>query len=216
VHRGSTRRTARPAKIRGAQAIPLPAPGGPQIERADAARNRRRVLEAAARLFADQGPEAVSMDAVAAAAGVGKGTLYRRFGDREGLLLALLDDAERGLQEALLRGKPPLGPGAPPRERLLAFLSALVELLEQRGEIIRASETSAPGARVRGGAYAAWHQHLTLLIAELDPDADTAALAHVLLAPLAADSWTGLRSGLAIERDRLAQVLELVWLAAIR
>src|SRR6185312_10778811 len=51
------------------------------IERADAARNRRKVLAAAEGLFATRGVAAVSMDDVAAAAGVGKGTLYRRFGD---------------------------------------------------------------------------------------------------------------------------------------
>src|SRR5437868_5301772 len=56
-------------------------------ERADAARNRARVLEAAARLFDEQGVENVSMDAIAEAACVGKGTLYRRFGDRARLAL---------------------------------------------------------------------------------------------------------------------------------
>ena len=56
-------------------------------ERADAARNRGKVLAAAERLFAERGPSRVSMDAVAAEAGVGKGTLFRRFGDRAGLAL---------------------------------------------------------------------------------------------------------------------------------
>ena len=54
------------------------------------------------------------MDQVAAAAGVGKGTLFRRFGDKSGLAAALLDARERVLQEAVLFGPPPLGPGAPP------------------------------------------------------------------------------------------------------
>jgi AcrR family transcriptional regulator len=197
------------------EAVSLPLLGQPHRERADAARNRRRVLDAAARLFASRGPEAVAMDEVAAAAGVGKGTVYRRFGDRQGLLLALLDESERELQDALLSGEPPLGPGAPPDERLRSFLGALIELLEQRGEIIRASESTTPGARVRGGAYTAWHQHLALLVTELRPEADSEALAHVLLAPLAADSWTGLRSSAGLDRDRLARVVESVWLTAM-
>lgn len=196
--------------------VALPVLGQPHTQRADAVRNRGRVLEAAARLFAANGPEAVAMDDVAEAAGVGKGTVYRRFGDRQGLLLALLDDAERELQDSLLSGEPPLGPGAPPKERLHAFLGALVELLEQRGEIIRASEMSAPGARVRGGAYSAWHQHVALLLAELRADADAAALAHVLLAPLAAESWTGLRRSAGLERERLVGALEHVWLTSAR
>jgi AcrR family transcriptional regulator len=80
----------------------------PAKERVDAARNRAAVLEAAARLFDELGVEAVSMDQVAAAAGVGKGTLFRRFGDKSGLAAALLDTRERVLQEGILRGAPPL------------------------------------------------------------------------------------------------------------
>jgi AcrR family transcriptional regulator len=196
--------------------VALPVVGQPPGERADAARNRARVLEAAARLFAERGPDAVAMDDVADAAGVGKGTVYRRFGDRHGLLLALLDESERELQEAVLSGPPPLGPGAGAEERLRAFLAALVEMLETRGEVIRASETSGPGARVRGGAYRAWHQHVTLLLAELRPDADLQAVAHLLLAPLAADSWMGLRSEAGLGRKRLLRTLEDTWLAAGR
>jgi AcrR family transcriptional regulator len=188
--------------------------GQPSGERADAARNRLRVLQAANRLMAARGPDAVTMDDLAVTAGVGKGTLYRRFGDRHGLLLAMLDDAERELQHALLRGEPPLGPGAPPQERMLAFLAALVELLEQRGEIIRASEQSAPGGRISGGAYGAWHQHLTGLLTELRPGEDPEALGHILLAPLAAETWTGLRQAGAIQRDQLSRALEQTWSAA--
>lgn len=186
--------------------------GQPRKERADAARNRRRALDAAAALMAERGPEAVAMDDVADLAGVGKGTLYRRFGDRQGLLLALLDDAERDLQERLLRGPPPLGPGAAPEARVRAFLHALIELLEQRGEIIRASETSSPGARLRGGAYSAWHRHLAVLVAEWRPALDATARAHLLLAPLAADTWTSLRAA-GLTRDRLTGSLEQLWLS---
>src|SRR6476660_4712317 len=114
-----------------------------RTERADAARNRARILEAAGRLFAERGVEAVTMDEIAAAAGVGKGTLFRRFGDRAGLALALLEDAERDLQGLILRGPPPLGPGAPPGERLDAFLAALLDLLEEHTELIVCSETAS-------------------------------------------------------------------------
>lgn len=205
----ATRGTSRDATA--APALELPVVGQPRKERADATRNRRRVLEAAATLMAERGPEAVAMDAVAEAAGVGKGTLYRGFGGRQGLLLALLDDSERDLQDRLLAGPAPLGPGAPPEPRLRAFLRALIELLEQRGEIIRASETSAPGARLHGGAYRAWHHHLALLLAEVRPDLDAAAQAHLLLAPLAAETWTSLRAA-GLSRDLLTGSLEQLWL----
>jgi AcrR family transcriptional regulator len=56
------------------------------------------------------------MSDVAREAGVAKSTVFHRFGDRQALAQALVGDAERALQEDLLRGPPPLGPGAPPRE----------------------------------------------------------------------------------------------------
>src|SRR3954453_12351172 len=90
-------------------------------ERGDAARNRALLLEAARRLIAEHGADAVSMDDIAAAAGVGKGTLFRRFGSRAGLMMVLLDEDEQASQRAFLFGPGPLGPDAPPLERLLAF-----------------------------------------------------------------------------------------------
>ncbi len=194
----------------------LPLLDAPRPERADAARNRRRVLDAAAALFGEHGVDGISMDAVARAAGVGKGTLFRRFGDRQGLLVALLDEAERRLQDDLLHGPPPLGPGAPAEARLLAFLEAYVALLEARGDIVRASERSSPGARLRTAAYTGWHLHVTVLLRELRPDADAAALAHVLLAPLAADTWLALRREGGLSRAALTALVAEQWADAAR
>ena len=100
-----------------------------QRERADAARNRERILCTARRLMEADGPEAVSMDRVAAEAGVGKGTLYRRFGDRNGLVRALIEEHERRFPDELIRGAPPLGPGAPADDRLHAFGDTLLALV---------------------------------------------------------------------------------------
>ncbi|MFF0478251.1 TetR/AcrR family transcriptional regulator [Streptomyces sp. NPDC004284] len=171
----------------------------PPKERADAARNRVAVLEAAARLFAEQGVEAVSMDQVAAAAGVGKGTLFRRFGDKSGLAAALLDARERVLQEAILHGPPPLGPGAPDGERLSAFLDAYFDYLLEHVALVRMSETATPGARYRIGAYRFWHRHVAILLAAA-PDPDHAA--HALLAALAADHVAALLPELGEQRMR--------------
>ena len=87
----------------------LPIAGQPR-ERCDAVRNRRRILAAARELVAQHGAEGLSMNALAAAAGVGKGTIFRRFGDRDGLLYALLDEDTIELQNGFLSGPPPLGP----------------------------------------------------------------------------------------------------------
>jgi AcrR family transcriptional regulator len=183
----------------------------PPRERADAARNRRRVLEAAARLFAEHGVDGVTVDAVAHAAGVGKGTVFRRFGDKSGLAAALLDQRERELQRAVLSGEPPLGPGAPARERAVAFLDAYVSYLAGHLELIRLSETAAPGARYRIGAYRFWHRHLAILCAGA-PDPDH--LAHALLAVVDADlncalrdegyDWARIRAGV---RDLVTRTL---------
>lgn len=172
----------------------------PPRERADAARNRRRILAAAARLFRERGVDAVSMDAVAAEAGVGKGTLFRRFGDKAGLASALLDDRERALQEHILFGPPPLGPGADAPTRLRAFVDAYADYLLDHLDLVRMSETASPGARYRIGAYRFWHRHVAILLAGARPDADADYLAHALLAPLAADLVAAIRTDVTAER----------------
>ncbi|WP_232734096.1 TetR/AcrR family transcriptional regulator [Kitasatospora sp. CB02891] len=124
----------------------------PPKGRADAARNRAAVLAAAARLFAEHGVDAVSTDQVATAAGVGKGTLFRRSGDRPGPTVLLLDARERELQDGILHGPPPFGPGASAQERAVAFVAAYVDHLLPHLALARMSETAAPGARYPGSA----------------------------------------------------------------
>lgn len=199
-----------PPRTDPADASELPVVGAPRRERADAARNRQKVLAAARRLFAERGVANVTMEEVARAAGVGKGTVFHRFGDRAGLALALLDDRERELQEAVLRGDPPLGPGAPPRERLTAFLDSLLDFTVEHGELLIAADGGRPGGRYLTGAYASWHRHVVLLLSELRPRADAAMLAHALLAPLAADLVRHLTHEEGVEVDRIASALREV------
>jgi AcrR family transcriptional regulator len=169
--------------------LELPVADGEQRERADAQRNREKVLSAAERLFACHGVENVSMDAIAAEAGVGKGTLFRRFGDRAGLALALLHEHTVVLQESMIRGAPPLGPGAPPQERLKAMGRAQLALLMEHGDLMAAAEAGKPGTRFSTGPYAFLRMHAAMLIREADPDVDSELLADVLLACLATDSF---------------------------
>jgi AcrR family transcriptional regulator len=167
----------------------LPVADAPRPERADAAENRRRVLAAACRLFADHGAINVSMDQVAAAAGVGKGTLFRRFGDRAGLARAVLSDHEAQLQDALIRGAPPVGPGAPPRERLLAFGRAYLGFLEANSDTLLAAEYGAtPAIRQASAPYAFYRTHVTLLLREAGCGS-AEYLADVLLAPLSSATF---------------------------
>ncbi|MEU4394833.1 helix-turn-helix domain-containing protein [Kribbella sp. NPDC023855] len=172
----------------------LPLLGEPRPERADARRNRLKVLEAAERLFAEQGVKNVSLDAIAAEAGVGKGTVFRRFGDRAGLAVALLDEREVELQAKILSGPPPLGPGAPAIDRVNAFLTAYCELLDRHVELFVDSENASDGARYRIGSYRLWHRHIAMLVEEARPDLDADYTAHFILAPLAADLHQALRT----------------------
>ncbi|MFH0519369.1 TetR/AcrR family transcriptional regulator [Streptomyces sp. M41] len=151
--------------------------------RADAARNRARLLEAAALLIAEHGAAGVTMEAVAAAAGVGKGTVFRRFGDRTGLLSALLDHSAKKLQADFLGGPPPLGPGAPPVERLRAFgLAVLYRSVEQLD--LQLAAQPEPARRFAHPSYGALHTHVTMLLRQIRPDADCDLLARTLLASL--------------------------------
>lgn len=163
-------------------------------ERADAARNRKKILVAAERLFTEFGTDNVSMDAVAEAAGVGKGTLYRRFGDRSGLARAILDEHEREFQEAIIRGEPPLGPGASPGDRLIAFGRGMLEMTERYGDLLLAAESGAPGARFQGPVYATHRMHVLSLLKEMAPGVDHEYFTDVLLAALSAEMinfWRG-------------------------
>jgi AcrR family transcriptional regulator len=162
----------------------LPMVNAAPTERADAARNRQLILDAAKRLFAEQGVSRTSMDQVAAAAGVGKGTLFRRFGSRSALSLAVLDETERRFQDDLLRGPPPVGPGAPPRERLVAFGQAMLDNLEENGEILLDAELSDSGAYIRSAPLAFRWMHVRGLIEEMRPDGSSEYLADIFVAPL--------------------------------
>ncbi|MYS11231.1 TetR family transcriptional regulator [Streptomyces sp. SID6041] len=183
----------------------LPAMNNPAPERADAARNRRKILDAAARIVAEDGPQAVTMNQVAHASGIGVGTVYRRFGDVSQLLWALLDDRERQFQEAYMSGPPPLGPGAPAEARLDAFLDALVDRVGEQREILLAAHSAAPRARYHSGAYRVMHTHVALLIGRLRPGSDSTLLAHLLLASFSPDVMHHLAVEQELSADRLKE-----------
>jgi AcrR family transcriptional regulator len=69
-----------------------------QSLRADAQRNRRRLLDAARAAFGQHGVTA-SLDEIARAAGVGAGTLYRHFPNRDRLVRAVIDDGLTGIHD---------------------------------------------------------------------------------------------------------------------
>jgi len=158
-----------------ATGLPLLAPR----QREDATRNRGRALEAARRLVGERGATALTMDDVATLAGVGKGTLFRRFGNRAGLMRALLDADEHDMQHELMFGPPPLGPTAPPLQRLLAFGRYRLDFVRRHADVLCEAERDSPGHS--GPAGAVLHTHVRILLAGAGATGDLNTQADALL-----------------------------------
>jgi AcrR family transcriptional regulator len=154
-------------------------------ERTDAARNRLLLLDAARRLIAERGAEAISMDDIAAEAGVGKGTLFRRFGSRAGLMLVLLDEDEKAEQRAMLFGPPPLGPGAPPLQRLIAYGRERLAFVRSHHALL-SDVGRDPQTRFNGPATL-HRTHVRMLLEAAGTTGDVATQADALIALLDAD-----------------------------
>jgi AcrR family transcriptional regulator len=159
-------------------------PGSPPAERADAARNRRLLLVTAREIVAGQGAGQLTMDGLAERAGLGKGTVFRRFGTRAGIFQALLDDDERDFQQEVLAGSPPLGPGAPALDRLIAYGRARIDFLIGHREIARAALDGRE--RVPAGSSSPMSaEHIRFLLREMSLGAaDLDVLATQLTAAL--------------------------------
>jgi AcrR family transcriptional regulator len=164
-------------------------PPSPPLERGDAARNRALLLDAARRLIAERGADAVSMDDIAAAAGVGKGTVFRRFGSRAGLMMVLLDEDERASQQAFLFGPPPLGPDAPPLERLLAFGRDRLRFAHAHHELLSAAnrDHQARYGSPVNAPYIVLRMHVRMLLASAGTTGNLDVQTDALLALLDAD-----------------------------
>jgi polyketide synthase 12 len=143
--------------------------GAPPAERADAARNRLHLLTTAREMLAEQGQDRLTMDGLAQRAGLGKGTVFRRFGTRAGIFQALLDDDELTFQQGVLSGPPPLGPGAPPLERLIAYGRARAGFMVGHREIARAALDGSQPVPV-GHRTPMSQVHIRVLLGQLSLD----------------------------------------------
>ena len=197
--------------------LPLLPLGKPRGERADAVRNREHLLATVREILAEHGVEKITMDGLAERAGLGKGTVFRRFGTRAGIFRALLDDAERDFQEQVLSGPPPLGPGAPPLDRLIAYGQARVAFLIEHADIARA--TLDGGEPVPAGSRSPLSQlHMRMLLGQLDlGPADLDMLAIQLTAALDGPLLLYLSStDLAVAPDRVGNRITNGWQDLIR
>ncbi|MER5883394.1 TetR family transcriptional regulator [Streptomyces sp. NPDC001941] len=156
--------------------------------RKDAARNRAAVLAAADTLFAScASPDEVTMADVAAAAGVGKGTLFRAFGDRTGLIRALYAARLEPLRAAVEEGPAPLGPGTAPAERVPALLDAVLCFKLDHRHLAVALERDGGDSPYDAEHYERWHALLRDLLDGVPGLTDSDFTAHALLAATRAD-----------------------------
>jgi AcrR family transcriptional regulator len=141
--------------------------------RVDALRNQRMIVDVASRLLCVYGPE-ISMDAIASEAGVGKGTLFRRFGDRDGLIRAVVDEqTEQWWEDVQARAA---DESVPARERALRLVDELFDLI-----VMRLRPLMTAMERVSCSGPPPWLGRLAALIAEVRPDADAEFLAKVVI-----------------------------------
>lgn len=172
--------------------------------RKDAARNRVAVLAAADALFARcESPDEVTMADVAAAAGVGKGTLFRAFGDRTGLIRALYEARLEPVSNAVEAGPPPLGPATPPLQRVPALLDALLCFKLDNRRLALALEETGSTSPYQAEHYERWHSLLQAMLEQIPGHADSDFTAHALLAATRADLVEHLADLECVPRERM-------------
>lgn len=148
-----------------------------------------RLLSAADVVFArSDTPFSVTMDMIATEAGVGKATLFRAFGHRDGLLDALWAAKLGPLAKAVEHGPPPLGPHTDPSTRAIAFLEGLLRFKLANRHLIKAREIG-PNF-LQSERYRWMHGLLTESLHQAAPEAGSPRCghaAHTLLAGLHID-----------------------------
>jgi AcrR family transcriptional regulator len=198
--------------VRGGWLDHLGRPTGGGHERSDAARNRRAVLEAARALFEERGVTCVTMEEISRAAGVGKGTLYRRFPNKGVLCQALLDEPTREFQRWTMELVGEAGVGS--LQKLERFLDGLVWFTEENLDLLYGGEEPLWGAtrlaRFRSPAYD-WRRWTVLGLlrgaareGELDGGLDLEYLATALLAPLEVEIYYHQRREAGLPPERIS------------
>jgi AcrR family transcriptional regulator len=187
-------------------------------ERADAAANRLRILQVAEQLFAERGVENVNMAEIAGAAGVGKGTLYRRFANKAMLCLSLIDEQMAAFQnDRLAEMRLMAAQGVPHMEQLAVFLEALVHFTDMHSPILsevqRANllpEADDNSSLPHFWQYMTVHGLLRTAVThnEIPADLDLDYLADALLAPLKADLFRFQRQTRGFSLDQISQGLQ--------
>lgn len=167
-------------------------------ERRDAAENRQRILNAALRLFEQNGVEQVSMNQIATEAQIGSGTLYRRYRNKGELCLDLIKDniflLFEDIEAYLKQNRTD-----PPEQRLKGLLSLFVRFREKKVQLLAGVEDSASSTkrllyRTQSPLYNKMHQFVVELFEEMTvtelSQANSVFRADMLLTALSSDSYS--------------------------
>ena len=184
-------------------------------ERRDAAGSRRKILGAARGLFQSKGVDAVSMHEVGRVAGVGQGTLYRRFEHKGALCSALLSEqAEDFYEETWERVE---ADERPALERLAWFLDRLAGVSERNADLLGAIRDAAGGERrveMYRNPFYGWLRATVIALlrraeegGEIRPALDLECSADTLLAALNIDLYLYQRRELGMGRGRIVAAL---------
>lgn len=175
--------------------------------RADAARNRNRLLQSAQRLFVEQGIADVTMSAIARDAGVGKGTLYRHFPDKAAVCHALLDEDMRVFQHETLIA---MQSASDPRKALRWFLGEAAEYVVDHSELLCEVANQGGIEMLSHPAHIWWRQTILGLLERIAPEGDLAYMADSLYILLDVQTIRFQRSTLGYDLPRIKDGLQLM------
>ena len=191
----------------------------PTHERSDAAANRALILDAARRLFAEHGVAEVSLADIVQTAGVGRGTLYRRYANKGELCLALLSSQFAEFQdEMLVQFKQMTIEQVPKLELLAHFVDALIHFIDEHIPLL--CEVQRDGVQSVGDKTAPYlwlHATVSGLLqaatasGEIASDSDTFCLADAILAPMTAQFYRFMRENRGFEPDRVSASLQALF-----
>ena len=145
-------------------------PLDPRPNRSDAVKNHELLLQTAQRLFAEEGVEAVTMSAIARAAHVGKGTLYRHFPDKAAVCHALLDQEQKDLQERTLRRM--RGHPDSVHDNLRWFVEQVLQFVIQNDALLCEASNHASVSILQHPAHLWWRQTILGLLSSSDVTGD--------------------------------------------
>jgi AcrR family transcriptional regulator len=183
-------------------------------ERRDAAENRKRVLDVARRLFLESGVEAVSMHQIAQAAGVGQGTLYRRYAHKGELCRDVLGESAERFREEIEAYLARSDGAASALERLTSVLSRAVTLIETKLSLLAAIGDACWGERRVEKFRTPWYQWIHGTIAGLLSEAvergelrtlDPTFTADALMAALSPDVYQFQREERGLTPEEILQ-----------